>query len=186
MHKNWLLALLLACFSQIVNAAPVYFVVSETTFGWNSHGDSYILPLEDPLAIAHARDLIAYGPGIGESIVVARVEPGSDGINRDFLGFEQPLWSWYVAEFLGFSDFTAEIFDGWPGYVEEDLFGWMMNTGGTIGFSSYTVTRELTLAEALGHPVPTPGTAYMLIGGLLLMSVRPMLHRKPRLSTHAG
>jgi hypothetical protein len=31
-------------------------------------------------------------------------------------------------------DFSIEIYDGWPGYVESDVARWIANTGGVIGF----------------------------------------------------
>jgi hypothetical protein len=65
------------------------------------------------------------------------------------------LWSWHVVEFLEFADATIEILDGWPTLVEQDVRGWIDNTGGIIGFWEYTVTAEL-------HSVREPGTAGLL------------------------
>ena len=45
--------------------------------------------------------------------------------------------------FQGFADSTIEILDGWPGYVEQDVDSWIANTGGAIGFWTYTVVEEL-------------------------------------------
>jgi hypothetical protein len=117
-----------------------HFLVAEIE---PSHYDSYVLPLQDPAAVAHARELIRVGPSAGEPIVVARIAPGADGINRDFLAPGSPPWSWHVTNFEGFADNTIEILDGWPSYVESDVEGWMANTGGYIGFWSYTVVAEL-------------------------------------------
>jgi hypothetical protein len=111
-----------------------YFIVAE--IGEPFFNDSYVLPLSVPSDIAHARDLIEYGPGIGQAIVVAGIF-GWDGWNRDYQQPGAPAWSWSVA-FLEFADFTAEIFDGWPTAVEEGIF-----MEGTIGFWSYTVVAEL-------------------------------------------
>jgi hypothetical protein len=148
-----------------IDTVPVgytYFVVSDMHPPGTGHGDSYVLPLKDIYAINHARDLIENGPSIGGAIVVARIAAGTDGINRDVLARGQPLWSWHVTEFLGFADCTAEILDGWPGFVEADVEGWIANTGGSIGFWSYTVTQELA--------VPEPATLVVLgLGALGLL-----------------
>ena len=123
-------------------ATPVHFLVSE--IGEPVHHDSYVLPLSDPTAISHARDLISIGPSVGEAIVVAAIAAGSNGINRNYLSPGAPLWSWHVSEFQGFADNTIEILDGWPTYVESDVKGWIENTSGMIGFWRYTVVAELS------------------------------------------
>ena len=63
-------------------------------------------------------------------------------------------------------DFTIEILDGWPGFVEQDVNGWIANTNGRVGFWTYTVVAEL--------PAPVPaldghgpaGLVLVLLGGL--------------------
>jgi hypothetical protein len=127
--------LISACFGE-----TVYFLVAETS---PSHGDSYVLPLTEPNDIAHARDLIKYGPGVGQAIVVARIACEPDCINRNYLAPAKLAWSWHVTGFENFADMTAEILDGWPGFVESDCEGWVSNTGGLIGFWDYTVVEEL-------------------------------------------
>ncbi len=127
----------------------VYFLVSET--GEAVHQDSFVLPLTKPEDIAAARAIVAdRAKGLDTSkIVLASIAKGlGDGtyVNRDFFAGSR-TWSWYIAEFLGFPDMTVEIYDGWPGYVEENLDEWIRITEGRIGFWSYTVTRELTAAE---------------------------------------
>jgi hypothetical protein len=108
-----------------------------------NRGDSYVLPLDDPDDIAHARALIAEGPSIGGAIAVAEIAPGADGLNRDWLAPGKPQWSWHVTRFDGFADATVEILDGNPSMVEEDVDFWIQNTNGFIGFWGYTVTAEL-------------------------------------------
>ena len=49
------------------------------------HYDSYVLPLGDPAAIAHARELITDPSAAGQAIVVAKVAHGRDGINRNYV-----------------------------------------------------------------------------------------------------
>lgn len=121
--------------------ATAWFVVAEIV---PFHNDSYVLALDDPAHIAHARQLIAEGPGPGLGhIVVAQITPGADGINRNVVAPGQPLWSWHVSRFEQFAEATIEICDGWPTFVEEDIDGWIANTGGRICFWQYTVVDEL-------------------------------------------
>lgn len=118
------------------------FVVAEPA-GFVHNGDSYVLRLSNPDDIAHARDLIDRGIAAGMSIALARIAPGADGQNVDYLAPGQPAWSWHITEFIGFADVTPEILDGWPGFVEMDVDGWINNTDGTIGFWTYTVLAEI-------------------------------------------
>jgi len=146
MTIRWLCVSLLS-FSFAAVADTTWFVVSEADPD-GPHGDSYLLPLEDPADIAHARDLVANGPSVGAPIAVAAIAAGPDGVNRDVLAPGKPAWSWHVTEFLGFADNTIEILDGWPTFVEGDVEGWIANTNGQIGFWGYTVTAEIGQPEA--------------------------------------
>jgi hypothetical protein len=139
-------------------AVPIEFVVGEIP-GRRVHGDSYVLVLEDPAAIAHARDLIAQGPAAGATIVVAKIAAGADGRNRDVYAPGEPLWSWRVTKFEAFGDFAIELCDGWPGYVEQDVAGWIDNTNGTLCFWNYTVVEEL----------PEPGVAQGVAVGFVAL-----------------
>lgn len=106
-------------------------------------GDSYVLPLSDPDAIAHARTLVDFGPKGLASIVVANIDAGADGVNRDHRAAGEPAWSWHVTGLVEFAEFTVEICDGTPTLVEDDVQGWLANTDSTICFWSYTVVEEL-------------------------------------------
>ncbi|MBN1505288.1 MAG: hypothetical protein JW955_00495 [Sedimentisphaerales bacterium] len=143
---RFLIGVLLVFGASPVWAGPTYFVVSE--IGSPVHNDSYILPLEEPADIAHARELIEHGTSVADYIVVAHIAAGPDGINRDVLAPGEPPWSWHVDEFVSFAEMTIEIYDGWPGYVEQDVDGWIAITNGHIGFWSYTVTGELPAVPA--------------------------------------
>lgn len=140
------LLLLAACLNSPVSAETIYFLVAEFA-NPPFHNDSYVLPLTEPCYIAHARDLIEYGIGAGEYLVVAAIEhwdPNNGiNVNRDYLQPGIPAWSWYVTEFSTFASFTAEILDGSPSGVEGDVEQWMEYTGGYIGFWGYTVVAEL-------------------------------------------
>lgn len=152
---QWALVALLSLSPFVGSAASagtVYFEVAEPA-GRELHRDSFVLPLTDAAHIAHARDLVANGPdAAGEPIVFAKIAAGADGINRNLLASDQPAWSWHVTEFDGFGDFGIELIDSWPTYVEDHLPQWLTETGGSIGFWSYTVVRELP-----DYPAAVPG-----------------------------
>jgi hypothetical protein len=57
------LVLLTSFIAATVQGDTVYFLVGEINPYYN---DCYVLPLDEPSDIAHARDLITYGPEIGE------------------------------------------------------------------------------------------------------------------------
>jgi hypothetical protein len=149
------------------SAGPVYFLVTEYP-GQEVHHDSYVLPLQDANDIAHARDLITRGPAAaGAAIAVAQIAAGADGINRNETAPGKPAWSWHVTNFDGFADNTVEILDGWPGFIEQDVAGWIANTNSRIGLWSYTVTRELTGPT----PTPVPLPAALSAGAALMVAV---------------
>lgn len=132
-----------------VGAGEILFLVGESPAFFETcvHCDSYVLPLSEAGDIAHARLLIAQGGVAPLPIVIARIELGADGQNRDYLAPGSPEWNWHVAEFIGFTDGVPEILDGWPGSVEAYPDFWMENTEGWIGFATYTVVREIPEPE---------------------------------------
>ena len=136
-------ALVLGCPRDTVG--PAYFVVGES--GDMVHGDSYVIRLDDPEDIAHARELIRDPESVAARILVCSIAPGAGDLpNQDFLNGGAP-WSWHVTEFQEFAEFTIEILDGWPSFVEEDVDGWIANTNGAIGFWNYTVILEVSLED---------------------------------------
>lgn len=124
-----------------------WFVVAER--GAGPHGDAFLLPLSDERDIAAARRFLRDGPasGVG-SIASVRIAAGGDGFNRDWRADGQPAWSWRVVAFEGFADVTIELCDGWPGLVEQDVAGFIANTGGRACFWGYAVAAELAQAPA--------------------------------------
>jgi hypothetical protein len=142
--KRTMSCALLALASGTAAAADtVWFVVAERVVERN---ESFLLPLSDPAAIAQARALIAQ-PSEG-GIVVAKIAPGSDGLNRDVRADGQPLWAWHITEFEQFADHTIELCDGWPGFIQQDVAGYIANTDGRICMWGYTVKQELAQAPA--------------------------------------
>jgi len=141
----FLLSLLIVNFSPLIHAQELdpdpnytYFLVTP-----HEERDSYVLPLIEESDIARARAIIEMNGSGCSTIVVARIEEGHGNCNRDLINGR--IWSWHVSEFLGFADMTAEVLDGTPTWVEEDLDYWL--SLGMIGFWSYTASRELTLKE---------------------------------------
>jgi len=127
-----------------VTAETAYFVVAQRIPAPLPPSDAYVLPLAAPADIAAARALVSGGSSM---IVIARIEEGADGINRNVNAPGMPEWSWHVAEFMRFDTATIELCDGSPTLVEQDVKGWIANTGGTICFWAYTVVAELPPPE---------------------------------------
>lgn len=117
---------------------PVYFLVADA-----ARTESFVLGLTDPLDIDHARELIRLGAAAGQPLVVAQVACGGDGINRDLLSPTRRAWNWHVTAFENFADLTAEVLDGRPSDLLTDCDGWLANSGGRIGFWTFTVVEEL-------------------------------------------
>jgi hypothetical protein len=168
MFKHLILGAVAFAFPSVAAAGPVYFLVTETP-GRAIHHDSFVVPIEKPADIAHARDLVARGPdAAGDAIVVARWDAGADGVNRDLFKPNRPAWNWHVTEFEGFAGMTAEIYDLWPGYIQEHrdaLLGEFQGVG-RIGSWQYTVTRELgTTPPAAAVPLPAG-----VLGGAMLLA----------------
>jgi hypothetical protein len=145
-------ALLIGClFPTSVHAETIYFVVGEWPGSPPTHNDAYILALENPDDIAHARDLIQYGPSIGSALAVAAIMVGPDGVNRNWVAPGKPLYSWHIIQFEGFWDATIEIWDGWPSGINGNPEAWIEMTRsyydppgvGHIGFWGYTVVDEV-------------------------------------------
>jgi len=133
--------------STTADDGVVYFMISEMT---RLRGDSFILPLSDPADIAAADKIVNDINSTTACIVSARIaKGGGDGryLNKDLLDGTQRVWSWHVTEFFGFVDVTAEIYDSWPGYVENHLDEWLQQNSGVIGFWNYTVTRRVDALE---------------------------------------
>jgi hypothetical protein len=151
--SNWLAVTLCAAVLQLPSATgsdvgaadvcseSVRFLVDQIN-GHPRH-ESYVLPLSDPAAIAHARKLIEFGASAGQPIVVADVAHGANGINRNYAVPGAPPWTWHVSKFLWFADTTAEILDGWPGMLENGIDEPLHETYTNIGFWSYSVVAEL-------------------------------------------
>jgi hypothetical protein len=140
MLNKLIAGLLLVICSSSIQAGTVYFLVADFNPAYRT--DCYVLPLTESNDIAHARDLITNGPGVGQPLVVANIACGADNINRNFYSPSMNAWNWHITSFSGFADMTIEILDGNPTFINKNCL-----TAGTtmsaIGFWSYTVVAEL-------------------------------------------
>lgn len=166
-------SVLLVVWSQPAKSETAVFVVTELASPC-FHCDSFLLPLTDPQQIAAARTLVANGPGGGVgTIPVVTIAAGSDGLNRDMLAAGEPLWNWHVTGFSGFAEFTIELCDGWPGFVEPDPAGFIANTGGQFCPWSYSVTAEvLPAAEVPSLSIWNRSGLGLLLLGLYLFALK--------------
>ena len=147
--RTAVLCWVLAGSSKAARAVTNYFLVAERPANI-VYDDSYVIVLTNSAHIAHAQDLIARGPDKAHApLVVADIAAGADGLNRDLGRADARPWSWHVTSVNGFADATIEILDGSPGYVESDVPGWIQNTGGQIGFWTYTIVAELPLTPRI-------------------------------------
>ena len=111
--------------------------------------ESYIIALTDSLQIEHARMIISNPEIVSDKIILAKIIPQNGTENYQNIDLNSnTVWSWRVDEFIGFVFTTIEIYDGWPGYIEEDLNRWFQNTSddpnsGVIGFWGFTVLEEI-------------------------------------------
>ena len=162
--------LLSAALTNEASAETVYFQVAEIHSPCSAC-DSYVLPISDPSAIEHARDLVSRGSVAGSALIMANAVVGGDGINRDMLAPGTPPWSWHVTSLVDFADLAIELCDGNPTLVEADPTGFLANTGGAICFWGYTVTAELPAPRAppLGSIIPPAATLMMLLTGIFAL-----------------
>ena len=126
-----------------LNADPnkTYFLISTKEA---RPEDGFVIGLDDPKLIATARDQIKFKDL--EKIVVAGIELGNGGFNRDFYSRDRAPYSWSVNRVDGFADFAYIDCDGSPDLTEERLMQ-KLSEGGRICFWRYRVTRELSLQE---------------------------------------
>ena len=155
--RGILLLLSTICLVQVHSGETTYFLVGEPP-GRALCRDSYVLPLSRQEDIDHARYLISLGRSVFEGshgqLVAARVGPGKDGINRNYVDPKFPEWSWHVVEFLRFADITSDILDGCATSVENDP-AWYLGDArqGIIGFWNFTCRqRTWPYAPLLVHP----------------------------------
>lgn len=168
-------------------AGSIEFVVAELP-GAKVHNDSYVISIDesDLSRLSHARALVEWvasgarpQDSPGATIVLANIKAGTEGDNRNVLATGTPSWSWQSQQPVDFADFTVEILDGWPTFVEQDVEGWIANTNGAVGFWSYTVVEEVV-------PVPEPESLTMMIGFIFCLLGAWTRKSRRHAATHLG
>lgn len=106
--------------------------------------ESYVVGFSDLEQIKTARAQINT-TGF-EKILVARLQMGHGGFNRNYFSKDHAPYSWSVSEVDAFADFAHISCDGSPDIVEERLLQYV-NDGGRICFWRYRVVRELSNQE---------------------------------------
>jgi len=127
-----------------------YFLVGEKSA---VHQDSYLIRTDDPAKLTEIRSWLAKPPA-ERPLVLTDIKKTGDTPsvwNRDLVT-KGRTWNWEPAGDIALVDFTIEIYDGWPVYVQENLDEWIRITqtgtgNGRVGFWNYTIIREVTATE---------------------------------------
>ncbi len=136
------------------NPKPQVLPISEGSARYfrltNSNQDqSYVVKLESADLIAEAQNQIQH-PWQTASlprILMARVEVGHGGFNRDLSSPWKAPWSWHIAEAYRFADFASQACDGSPEFLEQTLQSWSPDGQGVICFWNYRITEELSAEQ---------------------------------------
>ena len=105
----------------------------------------FLVPITGEEDIQHARALIADPFGTTEQLFTADIGYADEyTLNRNYRVQGAPAWSWKVTRFVDYADFIAEVYDGNPELVENDLQYWVENLG-RIGFWDYTIVGEFPI-----------------------------------------
>src|SRR5688572_30762823 len=106
---------------------------------------SVVIPLSDPLHIAHARGLLNHTVQTSRRVLM-RIRAGKNGINRNYYAPGWPEWSWHPFEVTDFGDIISAGSEWTPIRLEttrnwSEPDAWEEERG--VGFPSFTVVREL-------------------------------------------
>jgi len=108
------------------------FLIRACAGGEVPDGQTFRVLIRDPDTIAVADDLV----GAGHVQIVTGTVRAGDG------GFNAP-WSWHhEPDSVAFDDFTIELCDGCPMYVEEHLDEWLDSVGTYCPWSTEVLARE--------------------------------------------
>jgi hypothetical protein len=95
-------------------------------------GQTFHILIRDPAVVAEAESLVGAGH---QKIVSGPLRPGDGGFNSP--------WSWHLdPDAIGFADFTIELCDGCPEFVESDLDYWLGTVGQYCPWTTEVVARE--------------------------------------------
>lgn len=125
-----------------------FFEVGPTSGG----GQHWVALITNPEQVQIARDIIA--GRTGPRIPAGRIVKGWGGFNRDPSDPGLRRWSWHLdPSSLALVEFTIELCDGQPSFVEDELDYWV-NQVGTYCPWSHTILREIEIPT----PSPVPST----------------------------
>lgn len=123
-------------------SATTYFLVGPR-YDSPSLRETYVLPISKEAQIREARAVLAL-PLLSRQLIGATIAYGKDGVNRNYFAPDYAEWNWHVVELIGFGDAVIGILDGKPSQWESGATPWPQDRAtNTIGFSAYTLLREL-------------------------------------------
>lgn len=191
----------LASSCQAQAQPPVYFLsagprISQAQFSPDAaEYESFVVPVRDPNQIAHIRSLIQRAQ---YPVVNVRIQPGNDGINRDFYSPGAPAWNWSVAELLSVQGGPRNVFLGpGPGPLPEESYGsvsmiaadphaWIAKHGNELAQQWFPLTTEVNPFKTPAPPDPdapvmanlstraiTAKGQDILVGGISINGTRP-------------
>ena len=101
--------------------------------------EQFIVRVTDPVLLAQMIDIcLGNSP---QKIVIGDLVAGGAGYNRDPLN--AVAWSWHLDEStVGLAEFTIELCDGIPSFVEADLAYWLGTVGAYCPWSSQIVAID--------------------------------------------
>lgn len=128
MKRRFLLAsVLLASCASAASGESADAVVFE--FVHPTHEERFRAATSDAAVIAAARAQLALPLAERTLHINGDIEAGDDGVNA--------AWSWhFVRSAWSLAEISAEVCDGWPGYIEENLDAWLASPGFFCPWSS--------------------------------------------------
>lgn len=111
-------------------AAPVVF-----EFVHPSHSEHFFAATSDPSVIAAARAELALPLDQRMLHMHGDIEAGDGGVNAP--------WSWHFVDgSWTLAEISAEVCDGWPSYIEENLDEWLKSPGYFCPWSSRVLAER--------------------------------------------
>lgn len=100
-----------------------------------SHGEHFFAATSDPSVIAAARAQLALPLDQRMLHMHGDIEAGDGGVNAP--------WSWHFVDgSWTLAEISAEVCDGWPSYIEENLDEWLKSPGYFCPWSSRVLAER--------------------------------------------
>jgi len=98
-------------------------------FVHKTHNERFFATTSDPAVIAEARAQLALPFDQRTLHIIGALEAGDGGVNAP--------WSWHFAPSAWkLSEFSMEVCDGWPSYIEEHVDEWLKSPGSFCPWAS--------------------------------------------------